>query len=158
MPIRRRSGRDAESSAALISSDQRLLRTARGAGADRTQPDRRRVTYTLDRSGVPVGVPGMVSHVSYDPDGAVSEYVLPNGITISSPRDPVSRRLVEVAARKDGATLRQLGYGYHAIGNIVAIHDEMPGDTQFRRSDFLSDQGAHDDEHERHRPWRGTAA
>ena len=96
-----------------------------------TYPDGRRLAYTLDRSGAPAGIPGVLSGVSYDADGAMSGYALPSGITISSPRDPLSGRLLEVAARKDGATLRRIGYGYDAIGNIITIEDELPGDTQF---------------------------
>jgi YD repeat-containing protein len=44
-----------------------------------TYPDGRRIEYTLDRSGVTVAIPGVISAVSHDADGAVAGYVLANG-------------------------------------------------------------------------------
>ena len=74
----------------------------------------------------------MLSGVSYDPDGVVAGYTLPSGVAIAAPRDPLSGRITEVAARKDGAVVRRIGYGYDATGNIITIQDELPGDTQFQ--------------------------
>jgi YD repeat-containing protein len=95
-------------------------------------PDNRRLDYTLDRGGVTSAIPGVLFHVEYDADGTVLGYLLANGVAVSSPRDPVSRRLSEVAARRGAATLRRLAYDYDAVGNITAIRDEIGADVQFQ--------------------------
>jgi RHS repeat-associated protein len=95
-------------------------------------PDGRRLDYTLDGAGVTSAIPGVLSNVEYDADGTVLGYLLANGVAVFSPRDPVSRRLTEVAARRGDVTLRRLAYDYDAVGNITAIHDEIGADVQFQ--------------------------
>lgn len=95
-------------------------------------PDGRRLAYTLDRSGVTSAIPGVLSNVDYDADGTVLGYRFANGVEVSSARDPVSRRLSEVAARSGAATLRRLAYTYNATGDITAIQDEIGADVQLQ--------------------------
>ncbi|HEY6970180.1 MAG TPA: RHS repeat-associated core domain-containing protein, partial [Candidatus Angelobacter sp.] len=97
-----------------------------------TYPDGKRVQYTLDRSGTPTEIPGVLSKITYDADGSVTGYLLANGVAVSTPRDTVSRRFAEATARKDGTTIRSLSYGYDSVGNVTSIRDEMPGDIQFQ--------------------------
>ncbi|MBZ5572305.1 MAG: FG-GAP-like repeat-containing protein [Acidobacteriia bacterium] len=97
-----------------------------------TYPDGFRLDYTLDRSGFPSAIPGILSGVTYDADGAVTSYVLSNGVEVAMPRETDSRRISETAARKNGATLRSVAYDYDSVGNIIAMRDEMPDSTQYQ--------------------------
>jgi RHS repeat-associated protein len=94
-------------------------------------PDGHRVEYELDPSGVVTGINGYVSDINYASDGNTEGYTLANGVQVSMPRDPLSRRLNAISATKDGVDLRKLAYGYDRIGNIIQIVDEMPGNIEF---------------------------
>lgn len=93
-------------------------------------PDGHRVEYTRDNSGVVMGIPGVVSDVTYEADGAVGAYDCANGVKVSMQRDPVSRRLAEISAHRDLNILRRCTYAYDSVGNIVGLRDDMPGDVR----------------------------
>ena len=93
-------------------------------------PDGHRVEYTLDASGTIKAIPGVVTDISYAEDGVAAGYTLANGVKIELPRDPLSRRLTEVSARKGVDTLRRITYAYDAIGNITGMQDELPGSIE----------------------------
>ncbi len=93
-------------------------------------PDGRRIEYVLDASGAIQQVSGFVTQVSYYEDGKIESYTFANGVACAFPRDLVSRRLTRVSATRAGATLRSVGYSYDDIGNIVGLHDEMPGSIE----------------------------
>ena len=94
-------------------------------------PDGARHPVTHDESGSVTGVPGLVSHVAYDPYGTVMGYTLGNGVEVRATQDAASRRLQTLSATQGGtlggAVLRQLTYGYNATGDITGLTDEQPG-------------------------------
>jgi len=89
-------------------------------------PDGHRVEYSRDDSSSVRSLPSLLTETLYDIEGAIAQYQLANGVKISMPRDPTSRRLLEVAAYRDGTSLRQLRYTYDSVGNIVGLQDTLP--------------------------------
>lgn len=89
-------------------------------------PDGHELRYELDDSGTVQRIPGVADRMVYEADGALVGYRQANGVEISMPRDPSTRRLRTIGAERDGTTLRRLDYGYDAIGAITSIRDQMP--------------------------------
>lgn len=92
-------------------------------------PDGRRVSYNLGVSGVVKEIPDVAKEIRYAADGNLESYTLANGLLVSMPRDPVSRRLNEVSSVRNGVPLRRLRFGYNVTGCITSITDEMAGST-----------------------------
>lgn len=93
-------------------------------------PDGHRVTYSLDDSSTVSAIPGTVSATAFDADGEISRYQLANGVEVTLPRDPTSRRLRAIAAHQGGNLLRQLTYSYDSVGNITGLQDTQPGQVE----------------------------
>jgi RHS repeat-associated protein len=93
-------------------------------------PDGRRVDYLLDRSGNVSEIVGVAADLRYGADGSLEGYRLANGVEVAMPRDPVSRRLAGVAARRGDETLRRLDYAYDAVGTIAELRDDMAGTVE----------------------------
>lgn len=93
-------------------------------------PDTFRQEYSRDRGGNITGIPGTLSKILYEADGAITGYGYDNGVTIEMPRDAASRRLLEIKASFDSNELRSVGYGFDTIGNIISLHDSLPGSTE----------------------------
>lgn len=95
-----------------------------------TYPDGTRQEVVLDDSGSVTEVAGVVGDIAYDADGVVTGYTLGNGARVSAHLDPDSRRL-QALALTDGAggTLRRLDYAHDAVGNVIGLRDEQPGNA-----------------------------
>lgn len=93
-------------------------------------PDGAPVDYTLDDAGMIAEIPGFVSGVEYDARGAVQSYRQGNGVEVTYLRDPMSARLQQIAAIKDGDVLRRITYGFDEVGAIDAVTDDMPNGTE----------------------------
>ena len=95
-----------------------------------TYPDGRRVVYALDASGAVQSIAGVVSQATYTAEGQLESYTCANGVQSTFARDLVSNRLNQISAARGGTSLRSISYTHDDLGNIVAMHDEIPGFTE----------------------------
>jgi RHS repeat-associated protein len=86
-------------------------------------PDGHRVQLDRDDSGTVRQVPGYVTGIAYEDDRSTAGYRLGNGVTVSSDRDPISRRLRSISAVHGPEPLRRLDYRYDPVGNITGLDD-----------------------------------
>jgi RHS repeat-associated protein len=89
-------------------------------------PDGYKVDYQMDDSGAIKEISGLIKNVIYDENGDITEYSQANGVVVKIPRDPVSRRVIEMSAGKGATVLRKVSYEYNGTGNIIATKDESP--------------------------------
>ncbi len=86
-------------------------------------PDGHAVDYELDDSGSITAIPGFASGVRRDARGAVLGYALANGVVIELARNPITDRLEEISASRDGTVLRRLRYQLNDLGRIDGVED-----------------------------------
>jgi RHS repeat-associated protein len=99
-------------------------------------PDNTRIEYQLDPSGSVREVGGVATLLQWGPDGILEGYRLANGVDVSLPRDPDSKRIERVEASRNGTTLREVEYSYDAVGTIATMRDSIPGNVEFHRYSY----------------------
>jgi RHS repeat-associated protein len=95
-------------------------------------PDGTRIDYSYDISGSLRGADGFVDGVEYDAHGAPVRIEFTGGPFARFEHEPRMRRLQEASLEGPAGLVRRIQLTHDRNGNVVALHDTLPGDELTR--------------------------